>query len=183
MLPIINFLEEKIGKIDYGWRCETNDSDVKILRFKNEPKVGVVTLVSVGFSDYRFQIKGEIVCFEFLMSVFEENFDKNTLNFFLSACESAVSRVKPAFRGQILPMSEEMIRNTGFSSVYCTLPYMFGDELDEYRGNETPIIFVWLLPIFFNEERYIRRNGWSAFEGEMEKYPIDMFYLGRKSIF
>ena len=89
----------------------------------------------------------------------------------------------PLLRGEVVYKEGEMIAGHPFVGFYATLPVYYPESFwtfsDEEEGD---VIFSWLLPIMDEEQMFIHKHGWSAFEQYVDSAKFELFDLKRPSL-
>ena len=68
-----------------------------------------------------------------------------------------------------------------FSAVYCTSARHMPETLEIIHG-DPDLIYVWLIPIYPEEQRFCSEQGWEKFEELINSQQPDFFDLERPRI-
>lgn len=187
MPPKINvaeYLEERLGTIDYGWSDRDSGSSVQIVRFRNQPEPGVDTYATLGLSDEQlYMLKSErYVRQELLMCATQSWPERDVVSILLWISEGIARRTTALLRGDVMELGRPISKESELTAVYATNPTAFGEQLLAVDSEQPPIVFVWLIPITSREASFVRGTGWSAFEARLDAERPNLWDVGRQSV-
>jgi hypothetical protein len=182
-MTIIDHAEKYLGEIDHGWKDDDSEGGLQIVSFRDCPGESASTFMSLGLSDHTLDIsETKKVRQELLFSVYSSVLPALIVSFLLSLCESILSRHKAVLRGEVIPLSNDMVNKIGFDAVYCSIPVFFEDDFSVYDESSPSTVMVWMLPIYKSEVDYITTRGWESFEELLEEKDPDLCALDRAPV-
>ena len=151
--------------------------------FKNQPFDGVNTHLSLGLSKHVLQItnvkKGRI---ELLISLYDNYSNSEVTDFLLDISDEILKTHQAPLRGEIIYIKSEFLDRYDVKGFYIAHPVFFEEEFWVYENSTPDTIFIWLIPLFFEEINYIKLNGWNKFEDLLESANCDFWSLERNII-
>ena len=81
-----------------------------------------------------------------------------------------------------LDLGRGWVDGSPLTHVLVSLPYTEGPRLEWCEVNGRRVRFLWLLPIWEEEARLARAEGWEALEGRLETSGIDPLDAHRRSV-
>ncbi len=182
-MTIIEHVEKHLGQIDQGWKDNGSDNSLQVVSFKDTPGETVSTYLSLGLSDQPLELSDvKKVRQELVFSVYTMAISSMVVSFMLSLCEAIIGRGKAVLRGEVIPLSKEIVKRIGFDAVYCAIPVFFDDEFCTYDKSSPSTVMVWMLPIYQSEADYIASHGWESFEDLLEEKDPDLCSLERSPV-
>jgi hypothetical protein len=183
IVSLIDHLERSLGKISGGWNLPGKDGALQVVRFLDQPNVGVSTYVTLGVSRAVLPLgNGREVRQELLISAHDEFDPEQVASFLLTFSEYFLNQRRALLRGDVVGPSSPLIPGAEVVAVYASLPTMFGDEFWTFSGSTPPTVLVWLIPVHDEEVAFIKANGWSAFEDLLEARNPDLCDLRRCTV-
>jgi len=177
---LVEHVEKYLGKIESGYKLSDRQFDVSVSKFRDQPFEGIITYSTIGLSKYELFNNGKKYELELLLSVNESFNDQDISSFLLSFSEHLLKHRKALLRGEIVGPHDKLISETEMNGIYCSIPVFFEDDFVTFESK----VFVWLIPLYENELRFIEENGWDKFETVLEDNPdIDFWDLKRDEIF
>lgn len=175
-------LEQFLGPITMGWRPTGEPVGVQICLFRDQPIPGVLTYSTLGLSRHVLSLSGgRSVRQEFVMAA-RSRFEHHDLpNVLLHLAEAAVTKHRALLCGEVVPLAHPIVPGSPCRNLYVSLPVVFPEGFDTYRGTRPPTVFAWLFPITDAEVEVVQCCGWSQFEEELEMSDPDLFDLTRGS--
>lgn len=184
--PLVAHLEAKFGRIECGWNPDHwADSAIQVVEFRNGIIPGVTVLSTVGLSNFDLQssVSDKRIRQELFVMFKDGQFNRTFPPKLDQVARESARSDTPVLRGEVIYKKGALLEEQDFVALYATLPIYYPDSFwsfhDEERGD---IALGWLLPIKANEQLYIRKNGWSAFEEFLDGAKFDLFDLNRPSL-
>lgn len=166
---ILDFFETHLGSFSDAWKLSKEKYNLQVLRFKNQPFVGVDTYITLGLSHYPLKQRSNSTIKQELLISVKNNYSKEQIaSFLLSFAESILDSSKALMRGEVVGPGKNIIDKVKCNAIYVTLPVFFGDDFSSYINKEDEIIMCWLLPITEKDTDYIKNSGWNKFELYLE---------------
>lgn len=182
-MTIIEHAEKYLGTLDQGWRDGASDKDIQIALFKDTPRASVATYLSLGMSgDVLSLSEAKKVRQELVLSVDTLSISSMLVSFLMSLCEAILARAKAVLRGEVIPLSRELVKRIGFDAAYCTIPVFFDNGFRTFEDSVPDTVMVWVIPIYRSEASYIETHGWESFEDLLERKDPDLFSLEREPV-
>jgi hypothetical protein len=167
-------LEKHIGTIETGWKMQTVTPPVMIAKIVDRPMESTVTFATLGLSSRRLHQHGggNDLRQELLFASADLDDDESIVALLMSIVADVIERNHALHSGQVLGPAGPILDGVKAEALFATSPVYFPDELQSYRGFDTPLIFAWLMPIMRSEAAFIAEHGPEAFETLLdEQYP------------
>jgi len=181
-MDIVNHIEKHVGIIDQGWGDNRSKDNLQVISIPNTPYDSITTYLTLGLSNHELRLSDDkMVRQELVFS--DSNLSSSLIaKYLLSIGEHILNHHKALLRGEVIHNTEEMSQKLGFDATYCAIPVLFDDEFATFANSEPPTVFVWAIPIFINEIKYIADNGWESFEDLLENQNPDLCLSNRDSV-
>jgi antitoxin YqcF len=180
---IADHLESFLGSIDYGWKDNDSENAISVARFRNQPVDGMSTYVTLGLSHHVLSMPNKReVRQELVFSTFDTVPRDDIVSFLLSFSDFILTKHEALLRGQVIGPADPIISGSSMNAVYASMPVIFDDEFATFEGTSPSTVFVWLIPIFENEAKYIQEYGWEVFEDVLEQQDPDLWDVVRKPV-
>ena len=183
----IDFLENHLGEIEYGWNKDAEDNILpfQIVKYKSGPFHGTVTYSTLGLSKQKLvspTTKKEIR--QELIFVSYSSFGDNNIPGILQQVGIQAMKNKVAYlRGDVIGPYGKMFENSCLEALYSSIPVYFPETFQTFKvDGDLPIIQTWLFPITFDEAKFIKENGWDEFENRLVEIDPDLVDFKRQSI-
>lgn len=181
-MNVAEHLEFYLGEIQEGWSSESFPL-TQVCLFKNVPDSGVNTLSTLGLSNTSLSMgRGRAVRQEFVFSIESRWEPQIFAKLLIHVAENITNRGQALLRGEVFPLEETIVQNSGSAALYASIPVVFPDEFATLKETSPPTVFVWLIPIMRSEAALIESRGWEEFEDCLEKSQCNVFDLDRSSI-
>ena len=140
--------------------------------------------MTLGLSHHAFhQTEGVNVRPEILIACHAKTVEAfNPASVLANVCDMCVAAHHAPPRGTVFGPRGRFFPDSEMTALYCSLPTCFHEGLPAFDGFPEPFLPIWLVPITSNEARFIRENGWPAFESLLEEADPDLLDLSRPSI-
>jgi hypothetical protein len=182
-MSLIQHIENHLGVITQGWKDNDSEFDIQIISFKDCPGETVSTFLSLGMSDQVLEMgNARKVRQELVFSAYTISISSMIVSFLMSLCESIIRRGKGVLRGEVIPLSSELVKRIGFDAVYCSIPIFFEDDFCSYDESSPSTVMVMVVPIYQSEADYIDKNGWGNFENLLEEKDPDLCSMERGAV-
>ena len=89
---------------------------------------------------------------------------------------------RAVLRGHAIKRPGTLFAKPDFVAIYTTVPIYLPNELWTCQTDGADVVLCWLLPIMEQEWMFHAENGWSKFEGLLDKAKCDLFDLNRPSL-
>lgn len=156
---------------------------IQVARYEDCPFAGAVTFCTSGLSHpllsqaTRSPIRVELVfsCYPRFGSWRPESLPAMVAQSLLESHQAPLQGGTVGPAGPIKPGSS-------LDGFYYSSPWAFPDEFEEFRMEDGPVLFVWLVPVTSMEIRFIKQRGWLAFDALLEAKDPDLWDLERPSL-
>ncbi|MCR8851117.1 suppressor of fused domain protein [Rossellomorea sp. SC111] len=183
----LNFMENHLGKIEYGWSKDENGNELpfQVVKYVDGPFPGTVTYSTVGLSNILLKshvsiknIRQELV-FVSYSSFGDKNIPAILQHVGLQAYNNGIAYL----RGESIGPKGKIFNDSNLKALYVTLPVYFDDSFHTfYEKDGDPIVNVWLVPISNKEAEFVKLYGWDKFEDLLVEKDPDLINFKRKSI-
>jgi suppressor of fused protein SUFU len=178
----IEHIEEYLGPIQGGTGLREG---VQAAWFADCPSPGSTAVMTLGLSHHAFhQAEGPDVRMEMIIAWHGDA--APSLNGAGSVLADICDRIVPAHhappRGTVFGPGGRFFPGSEVEALYCSLPTYFSEELAAFDGFPEPFLPIWLVPITPDEARFVREQGWQAFEDLWEEAGADMLNVMRPSL-
>lgn len=151
-----------------------NGFDIDALLFEDRPFEGVSSIITNGVSGYC-----ENKTFEFILSFSPESLSKD-VDLFAFIATYLQLHFLPNHReitsGDNFSINGNIIKGLNFNGIWATEPRYFPVGIfDEIFDVE----FLWLVPTYDSEARYIKSQGLEAFESHLHEVDPDLTLFNR----
>lgn len=175
-MKLYDHMELYLGKISEGWAPEEEGFNIQVVRFNSVPFDGISTYATLGLSNFILNINSKQVRQELIFSAYDTYPADEVASFLMTFAEYIANGGTGLLRGEI-KMGPPLIRNVKSNGVYASIPVVFADELQVFNGGDSPVVFVWLIPITDTDAHFVIKNGWNKFEEELEQNNCDLWDL------
>ncbi|REK75634.1 suppressor of fused domain protein [Paenibacillus paeoniae] len=187
MKTYVEFLEDHLGQIEYGWSRDSEGNEVpfQIVKYSEGPFTGTVTYSTLGMSNERLvssvskkQIRQELIFVSY--STFG---DENIPGILQQVGLEALKTNNAYLRGDVIGPYGTLFEGSELEALYVTMPVYFPDSFHTFDCvGDLSIIQAWLVPITFDEAIFIKQYGWEEFEDMLVKVDPDLINFKRVSI-
>lgn len=182
-MTIIEHAEKFLGKISYGWRDQWSTDGLQVVCFKNSPYDEVDTFLTIGLSNHELRIYDtKNVRHELILPISGLDTPEKIVSLMFFMSEHILSNHNALLRGQVVVLPINIADKIGFKALYCAMPVFLDDDFATFNKMSSPVVIVWLIPIYSNELDYVAKNGWSKFEDLLQHESPDLFSLKREHI-
>jgi hypothetical protein len=151
--------------------------------FEDRPVSAALTYATLGLSRHVLDMPGgRGVRQELLLPVWRRFEDDDLARLLAWVAEQIVGEHHAQLRGDVIPLGLPIARGSRCSALYVSLPVVFPGELATCDETDPPSVFAWLVPIHPEEADCVKREGWGAFEDQLERADPDLFDLGRSPV-
>lgn len=158
------------------------ESGFWVLKYNNQPDRKACSYITAGIGRHILeQSSGSRIRQELMITVWEEFESLHPEHQLASLSLDLIDRHIPIPNNQVIPWSGGVFEGHNFSAVYCTSARHMPEEF-EIIEDDPCLIFVWLIPIYPEEQAFINESGWSEFEKIIENEQPDFFNLKRPLI-
>jgi len=158
------------------------EKDFWILEYSDQPDRGACSYITVGLGRHLLtQDSGSEIRQEFMITVWDDYINTHAENQLASLSLDLLDRHIPVPNNQVIPWQGAIFEKYEFSAMYCTSARHMTEEF-EMIESEPNLVFVWLIPIYPEEQNYIQEVGWSKFENLVEIQQPDFFDLERPRV-
>ena len=179
---VVKHLDQVLGIQEDQNAYSYKDEGFWVLEYKDKPSPNCISLVTIGLGRHLLkQESGGSIRQELIMTVWDEYSDFRPEEKVASLALDFLERHIPIPNHQVIPWEGGVFEGLEFSALYCTSARHMPEEFELIRG-ETDLIFVWLIPIYPEEQNYCINSGWSAFEELINDQQPDFFDLKRNKI-
>lgn len=187
MQNYIKFLESHLGEIEYGWNTDFEDKTLpfQIVKYKRGPFAGTVSYSTLGLSnqDLASPISNKIIRQELIFVSYANLGDKNIPGILQQVGLQAINNKIAYLRGDVIGPNGKLFEHSSLEALYSSIPVYFPESFQTFNEDgDVPTIQTWLFPITFNEVKYIKENGWDAFEDRLVELDPDLVDFKRESI-
>ncbi|WP_157721733.1 suppressor of fused domain protein [Tumebacillus avium] len=183
----VQFLEEHLGKIQYGWSTDDKGESLpfQVVKYSGGPFSGTVTYSTLGLSNQplRSPVSNKEIRQEIFLVTYSSFGDKNIPSILQYVGLNALRNKQAILRGDLFGPYGELFEASSLEALYVTIPVYFPDSFQTFISDGSSFVQSWLVPITREESDYIKKFGWDAFESELEVSDPDLVDFGRKSIF
>ena len=184
----VNFLENHLGMIEFGWSYDKNGVKLpfNVVKYTKGPFPDTVTYSTLGLSHHTLKSSesGKIIRQELFIVADSKVGDQNIPILLQQLGLEVIESHIPFLRGQVIGPRGKLFKGTKLEAMYATVPVYFPDSFHEYEvgDGEAPIVQVWMIPITDLEAEFVLKNGWSRFEDLLEEIDPDLIDFTRESI-
>lgn len=158
------------------------ESGFWILKYDNQPCDGACTYITVGLGrDLLEQDSGKKIRQELVLTVWGSFAGDSPEKRLASLALDFIERHIPIPNSQVIPWHGGIFEGRNFSALYCTSARHMPEKFEVIEG-DPDLIFVWLIPIFPDEQRFCKEHGWKKFEDIIYEQQPDFFDLNRGQI-
>lgn len=153
-----------------------------ILKYENQPSKHASSYITVGLGRHLLaQESNKQIRQELIVTVWDEYAAYNPEVALTSLSFDYIERHIPIPNHQIIPWEGGVYDGLDFSAVYCIGARHMPEEFERIES-DPELVFVWLVPIFSEEQAYCSERGWSDFEKLIEIQRPDFFDLKRSPL-
>lgn len=185
MKEFINFLEQHLGEIAYGWDQDENGDKLpfQVLKFNNGPSPGTCTFTTLGLSDHGFTLNDEKVVYQELVFIaYAQLGNQNIPGILMQVGKSLLYQHQALLSGEVIGPYDDLLDQTNMQALYVTSPVYFTESFHYYKGKKKTIVMAWLIPVTAGEAHFVIREGWNSFEDLLEQKDPDLVDFTRKSL-
>lgn len=182
-MTIIEHAEKFLGKISRGWRDQSSSDGLQIVCFENSPYDEVDTFLTIGLSKHELKISDtKNIRHELIMPISGLDAPEEIVSLMLFMMDYILTGHHALLRGQVIELPVDATNKIAFKALYCAMPVFLDDNFATFNEMASPVVIVWLIPIYSSESDYIAVNGWGRFEDLLEQQSPDLFSLKREHI-
>ncbi|RZF56883.1 suppressor of fused domain protein [Acinetobacter halotolerans] len=182
-MTIIEHTEKFLGKISRGWRDQRSSDGLQIVCFENSPYDEVNTFLTIGLSSHELRISdAKSIRHELILPISGLGISEEIVSLMFFMSEYILNSHQALLRGQVVELPLNVAKKIGFEALYCAIPVFLDDDFATFNEMASPVVIVWLIPIYSSESKYIAANGWNRFEDLLEQESPDLFSLRREHI-
>ncbi len=183
-MELIDHIEKYLGQIQGGnLTTHSTYGNLSFPYFVNQPFEKINTYISLGLSKHIFNInkikEGRI---ELLISLYTKYSRDEISELILDISDRILKTHEAPLRGSLIEHKSSFLEKYKIEGFYVTHPVFFEEEFWVYENSTPDTIFIWLIPLFFEEINYIKLNGWNKFEDLLESANCDFWSLERNII-
>ncbi|MCA0983385.1 suppressor of fused domain protein [Halobacillus yeomjeoni] len=185
MRDFIDFLEEHLGNVLYGWStgCTGKKIPFQIAKYSDGPFQGTSTYTTIGLSDHLLKSTNRKEIRQELVIVSYTNFgDENIPGILQQVGMFLLKDHQALLRGDVIGPYGSLFKDSKLEALYASIPVYFPESFEIYDGGDVPIVMIWLIPIMASEARFVRTDGWEAFENMLEEVDPDLVDYQRSSV-
>lgn len=187
MSNFIEFLEDHLGEIQYGWNHDEKGEKIpfQIVKFAGGPFPGTSTYTTLGLSHEPliYPIEGKEMYQELVFVAPTEFGDQNIPGIMIQVGREMLRKREILLRGEVIGPAGKLFTDTDLEALYVTVPVYFEESFHMYHGdNNMSIIMSWLIPITKKEALFIDDNDWEDFEDLLEAKDPDLTDFERNSM-
>jgi hypothetical protein len=182
-MNITDHFEKYLGRFESGWGDKS--CRIQVVQFKQQPFDGAITYATIGMSHIILPFsESKSIRHELLFSAHESFSSEDIASFLLSFSEFVLSKSQALWRGDVVGPSTPIIDGVAMNAVYASIPVIFDRNLAVFSESDLvpPIVLVWILPIFEQEAKFVKSNGWEMFESILEEINPDLLDLNRPCV-
>jgi hypothetical protein len=155
----------------------------KVVFFRYRPVGGVVTYLTLGFSD-RVLAEGQrgALRYELTLSCHESWGNGSSVQLLNFVAEDLAARGTLIRRGETIRPVGPITKGATVTGYYLTDPDHLWGGLAFWPSSDPPTRFIRLIPITSKEWRFIELNGAAAFEYELDRQSPDLYDFARPSL-
>ncbi len=187
MDKFIQFLENHLGTIEYGWSNDDNGErlPVQIVKYSKGPFSGTKTFSTLGLNKVPLTsyVSGKQIWQELIFVSYSNSGNINIPSLLAQVSQIALDSGSAFLRGDVIGPYGPIFDDSNLEAFYVTIPCYFSDSFDAFKvDDKKTIIMAWLIPITSKEAEFIRQNGWEQFEEKLEELDPDLIDFKRESI-
>jgi len=153
-----------------------------IVKYDDQPQKQACSYITAGLGRHLLEQESGNKLRQELMFTFWEDFSEYKPEEKLASLSlDFLDRHIPIPNHQVIPWEGGVFENFDFSAVYCTGARQMPEEF-EIIEDVINLIFIWLIPIYPEEQRFCNEYGWSKFEDLIYDQQPDFFNLERDEI-
>ena len=84
--------------------------------------------------------------------------------------------------GSSVNIGRGWLENSNYDRLLVSLPYPYGSSLEICKLSNITVKYLWLLPINFEEDSYLKKYGLEALEQKFDEAEIDFLNYNRPSV-
>lgn len=169
MATLIDHVEHYLGPIVQAWQKNADGDHLPFMVCEFTPPTFPNTraFTTLGLSQHPLTLAntGRKSRLEFLVFT---NFNDNTGSYVPAILQQIANEFhlsgQAPLRGSVLGPRGRIVPETGMEAFYCAIPVYLPDDFATYRLGEESSTFIWLLPIYASEAKYVQEHGWENFE-------------------
>lgn len=178
----IEHLELHLGAIDRGYSADSTPG-VQVCVFRDQPIHGIATLSTLGLSGSQLAMpRGRLIRQELMLTLPGAYPPEDFAKLLLHVAERPLRSGRALLRGDVIALGGAIAGGGAADSFYASIPVVFPEALATLQDTKPPTVFVWLIPLFPTERRFVKACGWSEFESRLEAADPDLFDLRRKPV-
>jgi hypothetical protein len=187
MDKFIQFLENHLGTIEYGWSEDDNGEQlpVQIVKYDKGPFSGTKTFSTLGLNKVQLTsyVSAKQIWQELIFVSYSNIGNLNIPALLAQVSQMALDSGSAFLRGDVIGPYGPIIDGSNLEACYVTIPSYFPESFDAFKVDDRKtIIMSWLIPITSREVEFIRKNGWEEFEDKLEELDPDLIDFQRESI-
>lgn len=185
-MTLISQVETIFGKIERGWSFQCGAHPYKVVECLGGRLEGIATYCTVGVSRavLKFERRREI-SHEILISLDAGFIPTNVVALVRQVSDQVLGSHLPLKNNEIIRRSGPIFLGKNFTAFWVKSPIFFGDDAEAYESDGVGgglCIFVWLVPIFESEAKFVELYGGEAFEDLLVERDVDYFSLERPAV-
>jgi len=182
MHTVLQHLEAHLGPFDADWSDSCSRTDIRVVRFLDQPLPETTTYCTLGLSHYDLRnVHDEDVRMELIFSTYSR-YDSEEVAAFLGALADFL-RVngRGLGWGDVVTQTDEILFGTSATAVCAAGPSLF-DERFATCSTTPPTAMTWTIPLSSAEADFVRAAGWRGFERRCRSRGSNLLDLNRAPI-
>ncbi|WNF22687.1 suppressor of fused domain protein [Mesobacillus jeotgali] len=187
MDKFLQFLENHLGTIEYGWTTDDKGErlPVQIVKYSKGPFPGTCTFSTLGLNKVPLtsSVSGKHTWQELIFISYADVGDLNISALLDQVSQMALTYGTAYLRGDVIGPYGPIFEDSTLEALYVTIPGYFPNSFDAFLvDDKKTIVMAWLIPITLREAEFIKVYGWEEFEDKLEELDPDLIDFKRESI-
>lgn len=186
---LIQHIESYLGPIECSWNTNLEGDTLPFQVIRCPEGVEATTVFcTLGLSNHPFSKSldrvGNPIRHELVIAAPQSFGTRNIPPLLQQLGMVSLNRDEAFLRGEIIEGHGHVFPDYPFHGFYITYPTFVPE--DDFckctREDGVPVIFAWMVPVFENEIRFVKSNGWNAFENMLVNKKADPIDFHRLSL-